>query len=468
VARRRLGSNVVMRKTVLIILAALVLLIAGAWLGLNTPGKAGGRHVLVISIDGMSSNYYMNPPPGLDIPNMRTFMDHGSFAEAVTGDYPTLTYPSHTTMVSGRMPAEHGIYTNLSSRQPGKNLNDWFWFAKDIRTPALWDEARAHHLTTASVAWPVTAGAPIDWDVPEIWNPNRPAAPEPFYVARFMNPLVTLEVALTLGLPRRDSEDDENRARIADEFLIRHHPSLTLVHLEALDLAQHAQGPGSAAAIAALNRDDVHIGEMLGTLRQAGLDSSTDVFIVSDHGFLTVRREIRPDLLLADAGLLTVDSHGRVTGGRIATVVNEGSFFVYWPPGEDVTAQVDAALKPLRDRGLIYAEFDRQALARMGADPEARLAFEAADGAKFVSEATGPLVTELQFPTGDHGYLPTRPGLQSSFIACGPDIRAGVDLHQITLTAIGPTLLEALGIRDPQFGDRPPLQIIFSATSKHE
>ena len=466
-ARQRLGRKAVMRKTLLIILTALVLLIAGVWIGLNTPGKAGGRHVLVISVDGMGSDYYVSPPPGLDIPNILRLMHEGSFAEGVTGVYPALTYPSHTTMVTGRMPAEHGIYTNLSSRQAGMNPEDWFWFAKSIRTPALWDETRAHHLTSASVAWPVTAGAPIDWDVPEIWNPNKPAAPEPFYVARFMNPWVTLEVALTLGLPPGSSEDDENRTRIADEFLIHHHPSLTLVHLEALDLAQHAHGPGSAPAIAALNRDDVHIGEMLLALRQAGLESSTDVFAVSDHGFLPVLREMHPNLLLAGAGLLRVDARGRVTGGRIATVVNDGSFFVYWPQGEDFTAQVDAALKPLRDHGLIFAEFDRQALARMGADPEARLAFEAADGVRFVSEATAPLVTELKFPNGDHGYLPTRPGLQSSFIACGPDIRAGVDLHQITLTEIGPTLLEALGIRDPEFGDRPPLGTIFKKPEGH-
>ncbi len=452
-----------MRKTVLILIAVLLALIGGVWIGLNTPGKAAGRHVLVISVDGMASSWYMNPPPGPAIPNIRRLIAQGTFAEAVEGVYPTLTYPSHTTMVTGRMPAAHGIYTNLSSREAGRNPNDWFWFAKAIRMPTLWDEARKHHLTTASVAWPVTAGAAINWDVPEIWNPNKAAAPEPFYVARFMNPLVTLEVALTLGLPRHDSEDDGNRARIASEFLIRHHPSLTLVHLEALDLAEHDRGPGSARAIAALERDDVHIGELLAAVKQAGIESSTDVFVVSDHGFLPVQREVKANLLLAQAGLLTVDSHGRVTGGKITTVVNEGSFFIYWPQGDDFAAQVESALKPLREQGLIHAEFDRQALVRMGADPEAQLAFDAADGAKFVAEASGPLVNELRFPNGDHGYLPTRPGLQSSFIACGPDIRAGADLHQIAITEIAPTLLEAMGIHDPKFGDRPPLQSIFKS-----
>ena len=64
------------------------------------------------------------------------------------GVYPSLTYPSHTTIAPGRMPAEHGIYSNLSSREPGKNLEDWFWFANAIKVPTLWDEARAEPLTT--------------------------------------------------------------------------------------------------------------------------------------------------------------------------------------------------------------------------------------------------------------------------------------------------------------------------------
>jgi predicted AlkP superfamily pyrophosphatase or phosphodiesterase len=450
-----------MRKTGVAIVAVVVLGVAAVEIGLNTPGKASGRHVLVISVDGMGSGYYISPPPGIAIPNLRRLMSQGSFAEAVEGVYPTVTYPSHTTLITGRMPAEHGIYTNLSSREAGKNPNDWFWFARAIRAPTLWDEARAHHLTTASVAWPVTVDAPIDWDVPEIWDANKPAAPDPLYVARFVRPIVTFEVLLALGIPRHDSEDDANRTRIAAAFLVRHHPSLTLVHLEALDAAQHDRGPLSAMAIAALERDDMHIGELLAAVRRAGFQNSTDVFIVSDHGFLPVQRVARPDLCFAKAGLLTLDPHGHVTGGKITTVVNEGSLFIYWPSGQDFTAQVEAALQPLRDRGLIYAEFDPQALARMGADPEARFAIEAGDGTKFVAGGDGPLVSELGHWSGDHGYLPNRHGLESSFIACGPDIRAGVDLHRIALTEIGPTLLEALGIHDPSFGDRPPLNGIF-------
>lgn len=445
-----------------LLLALFAALVLGLAIAANTPGPASGHHVLVISIDGMPSSYYMQPPAGLLIPNIRRLMSEGSFAEAVEGVYPTVTYPSHTTIATGRMPAEHGIYTNLSSRKAGLNPEDWFWFSKAIRTTTLWQEAHQHHLRTASVAWPVTVGADIDWDVPEIWDASKGEHANPLYVGRFMNPLTTLQVGLALGIPQHGSEDDGNRTRLASFFLTKHRPNLTLLHLEALDFAQHEAGPRVPEANAALERIDTHVGELLATLRQAGLENSTDVFVVSDHGFLSVRRHVRPNMLLVKAGLLTADAKGAVNGGSIATVSNGGSFFIYWPGcSQEVGAQVHAALQPLQDQHLLYATFGRPELHQMNADPDACLAFEALEGDEFAESGRGELVTVLEKQKGTHGYLPSRPGLESSFIAWGPDIKQGIDLHRIELTEEGPTILAALGIHDPNFGDKPPLESIF-------
>lgn len=456
--------------TLKVALALALVALAAMWLGLRAGrgqrGTDSARHVLVISIDGMASSYYMEPPPGLRIPNLRRLMAEGSYAEAVEGVYPTLTYPSHTTLVTGCLPAEHGIYTNLSSREPGQNPDDYFWFAKAIRTPTLWDEARAHQLTTASVAWPVTARAAIDWDVPEIWDPTKPPAPDALYVARFMKPLVTVELFTALGRPQPGAEDDENRIRIASFFLTKHQPNLMLVHLEGLDHTEHASGPYSDAANQALERIDGHVEELLRALKQAGLESSTDVFLLSDHGFLPVQREIHPNILLAQAGLLQVNASGNITGGKVATVVNGGSFFVYWPESSNLDAEVKAALAPLSEQGLAGAVLDRESLRALGADPEAQLALDAPDGAEYGDDAAGALVKQLPGREGNHGFLPSRAGLDSAFIAIGPAIRSGVDLHRIPMTRIAPTILEAMGIHDPHFGVLPPLETIFTADPK--
>jgi hypothetical protein len=135
--------------------------------------------------------------------------------------------------------------------------------------------------------------------------------------------------------------------------------------------------------------------------------------------------------------------------------------FIYWPEGKDQQGAVDAALKPLRDQGLVWAVFDRSALNELAADPGARMALEPPRGAMFGSRATGALVDELKSTIGSHGYFPYRAGLEASFIAWGPDIKGGVNLHRIRMTSVGPTLLKALGIDDPKFGTQPALNSIF-------
>jgi predicted AlkP superfamily pyrophosphatase or phosphodiesterase len=419
------------------------------------------RHVVVISVDGMGSHFYVTPPQGIHIPNLMKMKSEGSFAEAVEGIYPTVTYPSHTTIVTGQLPAVHGVYTNLSSREAGKNVGDWFWFSKTIKTPTLWDEARRAHLTTGSVFWPVTAGAPIDWDFPEIWDPAKGEVGDPMYVAKFATQGLLMQALMALGPPPAGENNDLTRAHLAEFLVKQHQPNLLLIHLDTLDATEHAHGPDSAQGAAALELIDMRIGEIVDAVKQAGLTDSTDFFVVSDHGFMSVTRTIHPNVLLAKAGLLTVDAGGHVTGGKLATVSNGGSMFLYWPESEHLEAAVDAALKPLRDQELAWSVFGRDALKELGADPEAQLALEAPRGAMFGSQASGDLVSQTGTTVGTHGYFPNRAELEASFIAWGPGIKSGVNLHRISMTAVGPTLLKAMGIDDPKFGPQPALKSIF-------
>lgn len=408
----------------------------------------------------MGAQFYVAPRADLHIPHLARMKSEGSFAEAVEGIYPSVTYPSHTTLVTGRLPVEHGIYTNLSSREAGKNPLDWFWFANAIKVPTLWDEARKAHLTTASVFWPVTAGASIDWDFPEIWDPAKGEVGDPMYVAKFATPGLLFEAFIALGPPPGE-DNDLTRTHLANFLEKSHKPNVLLVHLDTLDETEHHFGPESAEAAATLERIDARIGEIVDAVKEAGLADSTDFFIVSDHGFMSVDRSIQPNVLLAKAGLLTVNEQGQIVGGKVATVSNGGSFFIYWPEGKNLQSEVDAALKPLLIQGMVWAVFDRQALKEMGADPGAQMALEPPRGAMYGHAASGQLVTELKARVGSHGYLPYRDGLEASFIAWGPGIRSGLNLHRIRMTSIASTLLKGLGINDPQFGAQPPLNEIF-------
>ena len=69
----------------------------------------------MISIDGLRPDYVTAADAhGAKIPNLRRFLKEGAFAQGVVGVIPTVTYPSHTTLITGVSPATHGIFANTT------------------------------------------------------------------------------------------------------------------------------------------------------------------------------------------------------------------------------------------------------------------------------------------------------------------------------------------------------------------
>jgi len=139
------------------------------------PLSAAGRALLLVSIDGMRPDYLLEADAhGLKIPHLRQILRDGAHASGVRGVLPTVTYPSHTTIVTGVWPARHGIYSNQTFDPLGRNFEGWYWYAEDIAVPTLWDAASQAGLITASVSWPVTVGAKsIRYNVPEFWRAQK-------------------------------------------------------------------------------------------------------------------------------------------------------------------------------------------------------------------------------------------------------------------------------------------------------
>src|SRR5580692_171184 len=134
--------------------------------------KSPDRALLIISIDGMRPDYVSAADQhGLKIPTLRRIYETGTHAAGVRGVLPTVTYPSHTTLMTGVWPTRHGIAANVTFDPLGKNEAGWFWYSEDIRVPTLWEAAAKAGYVTGSVSWPVTVGAHgISWLVPEYWR----------------------------------------------------------------------------------------------------------------------------------------------------------------------------------------------------------------------------------------------------------------------------------------------------------
>src|SRR5215467_13629735 len=137
---------------------------------------AAQRAVALISIDGMHPDYVLNADQhGLRIPNLRRYLRDGVHASGVRGVLPTVTYPTHTTMLTGVPPAQHGIYSNVTWDPLRKNQEGWYWYAEDIRKPTLWEAASRAGYVVGSISWPVSVAAPgVQYDIPEYWRAQTP------------------------------------------------------------------------------------------------------------------------------------------------------------------------------------------------------------------------------------------------------------------------------------------------------
>jgi predicted AlkP superfamily pyrophosphatase or phosphodiesterase len=128
--------------------------------------SAQDSHVILISIDGLRPEFYKDA--GWSMVNLRQAMKTGSYADGVTGVFPTVTYPSHTTMVTGVKPIKHGVYYNTPA-EPLEITGKWIWDYKTIKVPTVFSAAKEKGLKTASVFWPVSLGGPADYNIPEYW-----------------------------------------------------------------------------------------------------------------------------------------------------------------------------------------------------------------------------------------------------------------------------------------------------------
>jgi predicted AlkP superfamily pyrophosphatase or phosphodiesterase len=425
----------------------------------GTVRAAEPRHpVVMISIDGMRPDYVTKAAAhGLHVLNLRRFVTEGAYADGVIGVVPTLTYPSHTTMVTGVAPAVHGIYSNTTFDPLFKNQIGWYWYADMEHADTVWEAAHRHSIVTANLNWPVTVDAPgIDFNMPEYW---RASTPDDQNLLRALARPLGLQQQLEAGVGKyvdgnnTTVDADAVRTKYAIAMLRRFHPGLFTIHLSSLDETEHETSPFSVAS----NKNMEAIDAMIGAVRDVALavDPDTIVVIVSDHGF--VRTDYRVNLYgpLLRAGLLTVGGSGPLGTPNFtswkATLWPAGGVAAVMLHDRNDTASLSAIMKILGDLAAdpangILRIVPAEELHAMGGFPNARALVVLKDDYQLGYAFTGPVVTPAP-STGMHGYLPSDPEMQSSFFAMGKAVARGRDLGVVDMRRIAPTIGDLLGTR---------------------
>lgn len=459
-----------MRRSRISVLVATLILLALTGRGPSsaaeaTPAATGAeRHAILLSIDGLMPAYYLEPERfGLRIPHLRGLMERGAYARGVVGVLPSLTYPSHTTLITGVPPRIHGIVANKILDPEGTSNEALYWYARQIRVPTLVDAAEAWHLTTGAVSWPVSVGLQADFNLPEFWRSGSRHPADLELLRAVSTPHLLTAVENARGRPFPYPLTDEDRLDTAVFLLRNHRPHLLLVHIFELDFAQHDFGPGSPEALAAVEASDRLVGRLLAAVEEAGLAEETLFAVVSDHGFLPVSRALKPNVVLRRAGLLEVDEEGEIESWQAYFHASGGSAALYLRPGADpaLADEVAELFRPYVEdpAGGVRAVLGRERIAELGGTAEAALFLDAWEGFRFLGDATGDW-SESSRDKGHHGYAPDpdREGLYASFLLTAPELARKGDLGVIPMTRIAPTLARYLGLQlAPEAGE--PLEL---------
>lgn len=408
------------------------------------------EHVVMVSIDAMRPEFYCDET--WPAPTLQQLAFEGVTADAARSVFPALTYPAHTTLVTGALPAAHGIWHNRPFDPAGRS-EAWAWEASRIRVPTLWNAVRTAGGTTASVGWPVTVGAPIDWNVPDVW-------PETYLQAEFIAPVraATTPPGLFEELEREATgrlrgenfglgwlTREDRVGDIAAYLFERHRPTLLLMHLIGTDHMQHERGRNNPMTRRAVGAADRALGQVVETVERLEMRDRVAFVIVGDHGSINRHTQLRPNAWLAAAGLM----EDRTDRGdwRAAFHADGGSAFLRLRDPSDRAAaerarQVLDALPPGRRR--LFRVVERPELDALGADPEAAFALTAVPGVEFSDLPGGPDVQAVH--GGTHGYHPDEPQMHTGFVGAGPGLRPGANVPLLPLECVAPIVAALLDI----------------------
>lgn len=425
---------------------------------------AAGKRVIMISIDGLRGPTLASiAGRHLDTPNLDEFVQGGAVADGMVGVFPTVTYPSHTTLVTGVSPDVHGILGNGLFDPTHEMRGAWYWYADQIKAPTLWDLAHSRGLTTAAVAWPVTVGARIDANFPE------------YRMTRTLDDQLAYRAMCTPGLyaeyekssQRSGSRSDEPEEVAIDRevtdraiFLLRtRKPALLLVHLGETDHQEHLHGPDSKEMFEALQRIDKHIGEIRAAVREAGLADQTVFVICSDHGFWPVNQGFNPNAVLNSLGLLgsTAAPMGQDRPARsdasdpwrVSAFIAGGAFGLVArdPNDHEAIALAEKTIRSLAsdEHWGIDQVFEGSTLQGMHGFSNSFMAVSMKRGYTVSGASSGPWLRPTHNLLGMHGFAPGPTELDSSFVAFGPGIKAQ-HLGRKEIVDVAPTVSAILGI----------------------
>ncbi len=360
------------------------------------------RQVILVSIDGLPASMLGDGT----LPTLDALAGEGARAEWLTPSYPTLTFPNHYTLVTGLRPDRHGIVHNnmrdpalgtFISKEAGAKDGRW-WGGEPI-----WATLQRQGGIAATMFWPGSEAEIVG---------QRPTHYVPF--DKSLSPDARVDRVLAwLDLPARTR------------------PQLLTLYFDQYDVAAHEHGTAAPSSLRALHRIDHALMRLRDGLRARGVENTTDLIVLSDHGMADVPR-----------------SHVRFLDDRLDAaaydVVWWGLFTGLQPkPGRE--SEVERAFVGRHDVYTCWRKGELPAQWRYGTHPRIPAILCQSDTGWRVQARANPI-----WPNpvkGEHGFAPEAPEMRAVFVAAGPSFKRGVVLPAFDNVDVYPLLARLLGIQ---------------------
>jgi predicted AlkP superfamily pyrophosphatase or phosphodiesterase len=377
--------------------------------GMNAPAHRDKPYLVLISIDGFG----WDARGRAHTPALDRLAERGVVARSMRPAWPSLTFPNHYAIATGLYPAEHGIVGN---NFPNDGRDDWYSLADRaaVENPEwyqgepIWVSAEKAGMVSASYFFVGTEAA-VQGIRPThsyLFDEKVPAA------ARVE------QVVDWLQLPGEER------------------PHLITLYFEHVDHASHRYGPDAPETIAAIEKVDSHIGDLMDGIAQTAIRDEVYVIVVSDHG---QARYVAPDDGYVLAEHVDIGEAGVVEGGNYVMLY-------YDTPDAAHIEQMVATINQTWGDGKAFVRGDTPAHWRVTHDDRYPDVFIQADiGHAVMTDAQ----QKRRLNSGAHGWPPESAPMGATFIAAGPDLPAGQELGEISVVDVYPLMLDILDLPRP-------------------
>ena len=435
------------------------------------------RHVVMISVDGFPAS--LMDDTKTPIPNIRRLAIQGVAAAGMRVVNPSVTWPNHTTLVTGVRPETHSVLANGVLTRHGSDQPVTIEAKRDqtelIQAPTLFDLAAKSGLTTAAINWPCTRNSQTLGDnfpdVPEAWKYTTPRLRNELQKLGALPP-GDIDFVKDTSSPQRDVIWTDAVCCV----IANRRPNLLLLHLLNVDASHHTFGPQTLGGYSAIAFADACVGRVLEAIDHAGIRDRTAVFVLADHGFTQTPKALKPNALLRQNGFLKAVRDGKVDEARVYVVPEGGAGLLYFNDPGLSPEERSRVRKLFEDREGIELvvepkDFKKFGLPAPRANPQmADLVLFAKDGYGISGKADGDeFVVDGEaagVSKGNHGFNADNRKMDALFVAAGAGVRVGARIGEINNIDVAPTAAALLGFAMPGVDGQVLIDILTGAPAQ--